>query len=282
MYIFEPTRSADHLREYLNNLSIYLVSDAYAAYYTIEKESGGRIIVAVCWMHMRRKFAEAYIAMKPELEKLSDDEFREHPVVKGFLLANEIFLADTPLKKLTAEQRLERRNEEVRPHVEKYFAFIHELDAGDQPLEGKLGEAVTYALNQEEHLKVFLENGSIPIDNGESERCFKSVALGRRNSLFSYSVSGAECNAILYSIVETAKANGADVYTYLYYLLTAIRSEIKYKDPDLRKDAMPWSPRYREFERQRLASHADEKIPESNTPPNTVRFRIRSKTGAVC
>ena len=78
---------------------------------------------------------------------------------------------------------------------------------------------------------------------------------------------GAECNAIMYSIVETAKANGADVYTYLKYLLHEVPRHLDGTDRSFLDDMMPWSERYLVYERQERGSHADERMPESMEPP---------------
>ena len=276
IYVFEESRSTDHLREYLNGLTLFLVSDAYAAYFTIEKESGGKIVVANCWMHMRKKMAEAYIATKDETKDLEIDEFKEYPAVKGLLLANEVFRVEKPLRELSCEERMERREEEVAPKVDAFFEYIHKLEKKD--LTGKVGEAVTYGINHEESLRVFLEDGAIPIDNGKAERGFKDVAIGRRNSLFSFSIRGAQSNAIMYSVVATAKANGADVYTYLKYLLEEIKPRLEDNDSTVDDDMTPWSQKYKEYEKSDKA-HADERVPESNLPPEGIAFKIKSLAG---
>ena len=140
----------------------------------------------------------------------------------------------------------------------------------DPKINGKLREALIYAINQEERLKVFLDDGNIPIDNGYVERCIKPIALSRRNSLFSYSMAGAEANVIMYTIVETAKANGADVYTYLKYILMETRKIRGDNDMRIMEKLMPWSPEYRSFEKADMESHSDETKPESNECPEGV------------
>ena len=98
--------------------------------------------------------------------------------------------------------------------------------------------------------------------------------------MFSYSISGAECNAILYSIVETARANGADIYTYLKYLLLEVPKHLDGKDRGFLKEMMPWSPAYREYERREREAHADERMPESNEPPQGMVFVPKNKRSA--
>jgi len=277
LYVFEGSRSADHLREYLKDLTLFLVSDAYGAYFAVEKESGGKIEVAMCWMHMRKKLAEAYIATKEETKDLELEEFQAHPAVKGLLLANKIFQTEKPLRELSTQERFEGRAREVAPCVDAFFDFIHELDQGETT--GKIREAVIYAKNQETSLRVFLEDGDIPIDNGASERGFKGIAVCRRNSLFSCSVKGAKSNATIYSVIATAKENGADVYTYLKYLLEEINPRLEMQDPTLDDKMMPWSQEYKVYESRMKGVRMDEMIPESNQPPVGLAFKPKSLTG---
>ena len=76
--------------------------------------------------------------------------------------------------------------------MDAFFEFVHSFDVKE--LKGHLKDAVKYVLRYEGHLKVFLKNGNIPIDNGESERRVKPVAILRKNSMFSYCKDGAEAN----------------------------------------------------------------------------------------
>lgn len=280
VYSFEKTRNADHLRKYIGKLVRYLVSDAYSGYTAIEKERGGALSVCNCWMHCRRAWAKAVLVMEPGIDGMPAEELVECIPVKGLLLANAIFGEDTPLKSLGADGRKAGRLVKVAPHVDAFFEFVHGIDMDDPAVDGKLKEAVTYALNQEERLRVFLEDGNIPIDNGYAERCVKPIALSRKNSLFSYSLAGAQCSMIMYTLVETAKANGADVYTYIKYLLKEMPKHQEDTDLSFLDDMMPWAAKYRVFEKSEKDSHADEKVPESNAPPPGVRRKSGQNTVA--
>ena len=86
------------------------------------------------------------------------------------------------------------------------IGWVNELEASDELRSEKLSKAVSYAINQEEYICRFLDDGNIPIDNGSSERYIASYSRGRANWLFADTILGAEVNAAMYSIVETAKA----------------------------------------------------------------------------
>ena len=90
-------------------------------------------------------------------------------------------------------------------------------------------------------------------------------------------MDGAKCNAIIHSVVETAKANGADVYTYLKYILSEVPKHLDGKDREFLAEMMPWSAAYRAYEKQELLNHADERVPESNTPPAGLNFIPKEK-----
>ena len=281
VYSFEKTRNAEHLRKYIGRLVMYLVSDAYSGYSALEKERGGLLSVCNCWMHCRRMWAKAVLVMEQGIEEIPVEQLAECMPVRGLLLSNEIFQADTPLKDLPADERKKRRTAEVAPRVETFFEYVHGIDLEDPAVSGKLREAVIYSLNQEKRLRVFLEDGNIPLDNGYVERCIKPVALSRKNSLFSYSILGAECSMIMYSLVETAKANGADVYTYIKYLTNEMPKHQEDTDYTFLEEMLPWSAEYTAYERAEKASHADERVPESNAPPSGVKWKQKHSQSDV-
>ena len=72
----------------------------------------------------------------------------------------------------------------------------------------------TYALNQERYLRVFLEDGDVPIDNNASKRAIRGFCIGKKNWEMIDTINGATSSAIIYSIAETAKANNLKPYDY--------------------------------------------------------------------
>ena len=87
-------------------------------------------------------------------------------------------------------------------------------------------------------MSIFLTNGCLEIDNNAAERAVKPFVIGRKNWLFSNTAKGAKSSAIIYSIVETAKANGLAVERYLVYLFNELS---KCNDTKLLEKCMPWS-----------------------------------------
>lgn len=121
-------------------------------------------------------------------------------------------------------------------------AFLSWLKIQEQKVlpKGGLGKAITYCLNQWDKLVAFLEDGRLEIDNNGSERSIKPVVIGRKNWLFSNTPKGARASAMIYSIVETAKANGLHPYYYLRYLFEQLPN-IDLTDMDELDRLLPWS-----------------------------------------
>ena len=247
-YCHEKTRGADHLRNFYAGLleMIYLTCDAYTAYPCIDDESNGLITLTGCFMHCRRRFVEALLVLN--LKGLTDEQIRNLPEAQAILLIREIYLAEDTLKEPSPDERLKCRRKEVLPKVNVFFDFIRSIDLDNPLLNEKMQDAVQYALGQEICLRRFLTDGSISIDNGIAERSVKPVALYRRNSLFSFSVTGADPMVTIFTLIETAKANGADPYFFLKYLMEQMPKHLYDKGRDYMPDLMPWSNQYRRYE----------------------------------
>jgi hypothetical protein len=142
------------------------------------------------------------------------------------------------LKELTPEERKGKRQERSKPVLEAYWSWLKTIN----PLQGsKLGEAVTYALNQKDALETFLEDGRIEISNNRAENAIRPFVVGRKAWLFADTKKGATASAIVYSIVETAKANNLNVYRYLTHVFSKMPGMDFKSDPSLLQDLLPWS-----------------------------------------
>ena len=128
------------------------------------------------------------------------------------------------------------RQVEAEPLLEAYWWWVNTLE----PTPGsKLAEAVTYAKNQKEYLNSFLEHGEVDISNNYAENAIRPFTVGRKNWLFSSSVDGANASAVVYTMVEMAKAHGLNIYGYLKFLLEN-RPSKNMTDEQLAELA-PWS-----------------------------------------
>ena len=98
-----------------------------------------------------------------------------------------------------------------------------------------------FYLRLAQYLRVFLDNGNVPIDNNAAERAIRPFTVGRKNWVLINTIKGAKASAIIYSLVETAKANNLRTYEYLELLLTEIPNHLDDKNFDYFENLMPWS-----------------------------------------
>ena len=250
VFCYEATRGTDHLRHLFSEFLGYITSDAYISYQVMEKENEG-ITVTGCLMHCRRYLAEAFFVN--DVSSMSDEEIASLPETKALLLIREIYAEEKELKDLDADSRLAIRQEKVKPKVDEFFDYVHQLIDSGGVYSDRMRKALTYADNQEEKLRAFLTDGNLPCDNGKAERIIRSYSIGRANWLFADTITGAKVNAAVYSIVETAKANGVDVRIYLRYLLDGMsgrRMDEGDYDTGFMESLMPWSAEYRKYEKE--------------------------------
>lgn len=116
-----------------------------------------------------------------------------------------------------AAARHRKRQAQSLPVLNKLHAWL--LKTQQQvPPKSALGKAVAYTLDYWPKLSRYVENGEWPIDNNAAENAIRPFVIGRKAWLFSNSQRGAKASADLYSLIETAKANGLEPYSYLKWL----------------------------------------------------------------
>ena len=232
LYEYQKTRNASHPRKFLKDYTGICVTDGYQVYHTLEKERED-LRIAGCWVHCRRRFNDA-------LEMVPKAHQKESVL---YLIMNQIraiYREEGKLSDLSSEDRLTQRQLVVKPLVDAFFAYLKQISS-KTPQNGKVKEAFTYALNQERYLRVFLEDGDVPIDNNASERAIRGFCIGKKNWEMIDTINGATSSAIIYSIAETAKANNLKPYDYFEYLLTEIPKHEDDTNTDFLEALLPWS-----------------------------------------
>jgi len=276
VFRFELTRKTDHLRAFYGDAGFTgnITSDCYCSYDVLEKEYA-EIQGSRCLMHARRNFY--YATLVVDRKGLSPEVINELPEFKALILIDAINDADQPLKSVSPEERLQVRQTVVLEKANAFFDFLKTLDSDDPAYTETFQDAVKYALNHEEKLRRFLDDPMIPIDNGFCERAIKPFATARRNWLFSYSIAGADAAATLFSLVETAKANGAHPYYYLKYLLETLPNLSVTRNKSSLEDCMPWSAVYLANEKKNMEetmSFFTDQVPPER--PRTPRKKDKS------
>ena len=233
LYEYQKTRNASHPREFLKDFNGICVTDGYQVYHTIETERGD-LKIAGCWSHARRRFDEAVKALPKTKQK-------DSRAYLALTMIQAIYREEKLLKDLPAEERKTRRQLSVRPLVEAYFVWVKETLL-KVPQKSKTWEGLNYSINQEKYLKVFLDDGEVPMDNNAAEQSIRGFCIGKKNWVMIDTVAGAKSSAIIYSIAETAKANNLKPYDYFEYLLTEIPKHLDDTDRSFLDDLLPWSP----------------------------------------
>ena len=230
LYEYQQTRNASHPREFLKGYDGICVTDGYQVYHTLEKEME-ELTIAGCWVHCRRRFDDALKLIPKSYQKESN----------AFLLMKQIqaiYREEGKLKDLSSDERLKQRQAVIKPLVDAFFAYLKTINVSKKD---KFGDAVGYALNQEKYLRVFLTDGDVPIDNNASERAIRGFCIGKKNWQMIDTINGAKSSAIIYSIVETAKANNLKPFDYVQHLLEEIPKHMNDKDCSFLEDLLPWS-----------------------------------------
>ena len=233
LYEYQKTRNASHPREFLKDFRGVCVTDGYQVYHTIEGERED-LKIAGCWSHARRRFDEAVKALPKAKQK-------DSRAYLALTMIQAIYREEKLLKDLPAQERMIRRQLSVRPLVEAYFVWVRET-LPKVPQKSKTWEGFNYSLNQEKYLKVFLDDGEVPMDNNAAEQSIRGFCIGKKNWVMIDTIAGAKSSAIIYSIAETAKANNLKPYDYFEYLLTEIPKHLDDTDRSFLDDLLPWSP----------------------------------------
>lgn len=232
LYDYQPTRRTDHPDEFLKDYNGILVTDGYQVYHSLEKKREG-LMVAGCWVHAKRKFAEF-------VKALGANGLEGTIAAEASKRISKITHLDNKLDDLSKEERDKQRQLIIKPRVDKFFAWakeaIKQLPEGSDTANG-----LQYCINQEEYLRVFLSDGNVPMDNNLAEQAIRPFTIGRKNWVTMTSTDGAGASAIIYSLVETAKANNLRLFDYFEYLYSELAAHANDTKRDFIQDLLPWS-----------------------------------------
>ncbi len=200
LYIYAPDRRAERPKDHLKGYTGTLHVDGYAGFEQLT--AGGDIVLAACWAHSRRKFYEIAQA---------DGSPIAHEAVRRIA---GIYAIEAQIRGKPPSERLAMRRDLSAPLVTGLRHWF-EAQLPRIPQSGKLAEAIRYALARWQGLSRFLDDGCIELDTNPVERAIRPVALGRKNHLFAGSDRGACRWATVASLVETAKLNNIEPYSYI-------------------------------------------------------------------
>lgn len=187
--VYEYQKGRDHKipLEFYKDYKGILVTDGLQQYHLVDKLLPD-VINANCWAHVRRDLTEAVKAA----DKKDSNSVRQSVAYQTLQKIGEFYNLDTELKKLSSSERLQKRQEVIKPLVEEFFVWVKQqvLECAVPP-KSKTAQGLNYIINQKSYLKVFLTDGDIPIDNSASERSIRTFCVGKKNWMFHNTANGA-------------------------------------------------------------------------------------------
>lgn len=227
LYHYSRTRAGETARAFLEGFQGYLMADSYAGYNKVPD-----IRRCCCYAHIRRYFIDA-IPKGHEYDM-------SLPAVQGADYCSRLFYHEDKICQRTDshEKRKELRIRHEKPVIEAFITWLAE----QKPVKNsRLDKAVQHARNRQETMMTYLEDGRCSLSNNLTEQGMKSFVIGRKGWLFCDTPKGAEASAIVYSLVEMAKANGLNIHAYLKFLLEQ-RPDCDTPETEL-ETLLPWSDR---------------------------------------
>ena len=234
VYQYHPTRSGQVPLDFLGDYRGYVQSDAFSGYEQVARRDG--IVHLGCWVHARRNFMD--------IVKIRKKNRGGKAPTKG--LADEAidFIGNlysiekrAKAQGLCSDEIYQLRQQEAKPILETFKLWL-DANQAITPPKGLLGKAIQYALNNWKKLIVYIEDGRLRPDNNIAENAIRPFVLGRKNFLFAGAPTGAEASATFFTLIETAKANGLEPYTYLRYIFTKLPLARTAEDY---KSLLPWN-----------------------------------------
>lgn len=219
-----PSRAAECLDTMLCGYAGLLQTDGYGAYpswlndkrHAKEKAA---IVHAACWAHARRKFADV----------------PGHPVAEDVVkLIARLYRIESTLRDKPELDRAAYRQEHAVAHLAKIKGIL-DVEKPRQLPQSAIGQAINYTLERWDALNLYLEHGTLEIDNNLVENAIRPTAIGKKNFLFFGSPEAGQTSAVIYSLIETCRKLGINPSDYLREVLEAL--------PDMKQaEAAGWTP----------------------------------------
>ena len=226
LFDYTASRAQEVPLRLLDGYRGYLMTDDYAGYNAVAAQEG--IERLGCWAHARRKFVEAQ-KVQPKGKTGRAD--------MALNLINRLYGIERDLKDACDTERLVARQQRSQPLLDQLKAW---LDKTQPQVAGQtaLGRAVNYLASNWRKLVRYVEGGHLPIDNNRAENAIRPFVIGRKNWLFSDTPKGATASAQIYSLIETAKANGQEPYAWLRHILERLPAANSVEDYEA---LLPWN-----------------------------------------
>ena len=214
LYDYDPGRGAGVPIRLLEGFKGTLQTDGYDGYNAAV--ALGKLTHIGCFAHARRKFDEAI--------KAQGKHPRRGLAHRGLALIQKLYGVEKVVRDAEPaepEARYTYRLQHAQPILAELRTWLDEA-LPQVPPQSATGKALYYLHNEWPKLIGYLNDGRLEIDNNRAENAIRPFVVGRKNWLFSDSVKGVKASANLYSLIETAKANGQEPYAYLQRVFTEL------------------------------------------------------------
>lgn len=226
IFDYDPSRSAEVPVRLLPGYRGYLMADGYKGYNKLAKTDG--IERMACWAHARRRFVEASRVQPKGKRGLANEAIGLIGVLYGI---------ERDCEEATDPKRYLVRQKRSVPALAAIYDWMQRTLPQVTP-KSALGTALSYMRDQWSMLVRYPERGDLPVDNNRCENAIRPFVLGRKAWLFSDTVAGAKASAVIYSLIETAKANGLEPYHWLRQVLRELPAA---KTVEAIEALLPWN-----------------------------------------
>ena len=220
LFEYDPTRSSAVPLRLFSEFAGYLQVDGYDGYNAVTRVAPIKRVG--CFAHVRRKFTDLLKSLKPK-------ERKNHTALEALAFIKKIYAIEHKIIDATIHEKKEVRNKESTPVLDEFKLWL-DRKITEIPPKSVYGRALAYASNEWVYLVRYLEHGALRPDNNLAENAIRPFVIGRKNWLFSDTEKGAKASAMLYSLIETAKANGLEPYAYLREVIAKLPSARSLED----------------------------------------------------
>lgn len=232
LFDYAPSRSGSVPERLLAGYEGYLQTDGYEGYAAIGRAPG--VTHLGCWAHARRKFDEA---IKGQGKTKKGAPAKSGKAQAGLAYIQNLYAIERRIAEQPPDERHCVRQTESLPILQALRDWL-DTSLPQVPPKTLLGKALSYLHNQWPRLIRYCEAGHLRMDNNPAENAIRPFVVGRKNWLFSQSQAGARASAHLYSLIETAKANGLEPFTYLKTVLSQLPAASSVKAMEA---LLPWN-----------------------------------------
>jgi hypothetical protein len=228
---YASSKSGEAAYELLSVFKGTLVCDGASNFNLSVRRNG--LKVALCNDHSRRRFRRVFDKLRKEDKQGALGSIAG----QAMLRYKKLYAIEARIKDMTPEEKLAVRQSEAKPLWDDLIDWALQTQIQGVRHAGTT-DALAYLLKHAEQLQTYLDDGRLPISNIKSEHVAKTIAVTRKNFLFAATEDGAKSSGRVFSLIETARANGHNPQQYLSVLLTELPAMDNFDAVD---KLLPWA-----------------------------------------